>query len=76
MQSVRTHIKIKLYLINFKCLCIYLFWLPRVACGILVPRPGIEPVPPAMEVQSLNHWTAREVPLINFKRISIFLFIV
>ena len=25
-------------------------------------RPGIEPVPPAVEVQSLNHWTAREVP--------------
>ena len=25
------------------------------ACGILVPRPGFEPVPPALEVQSLNH---------------------
>ena len=24
---------------------------------------GIEPVPPAMEAWSLNHWTAREVPL-------------
>ena len=22
----------------------------------------MEPVPPAMEVQSLNHWTSREVP--------------
>ena len=29
---------------------------------ILVPRPGIEPVPPAMEAQSLNHWTTREYP--------------
>ena len=29
-------------------------------------RPGIEPVPPALEVQSLNHWTAREVPLGTF----------
>ena len=28
---------------------------------ILVPRPRIEPAPPALEVQSLNHWTAREV---------------
>ena len=38
------------------------FYGPRlVACGILVPRPGIEPVPPAVEAQSLNHWTAREV---------------
>ena len=30
---------------------------------ILVPRPGIEPLPPAVEVQSLSRWTAREVPL-------------
>ena len=28
--------------------------------GILVPQPGIEPVPPAVEVRSPNHWTARE----------------
>ena len=34
----------------------------RTACGILVPRPGIEPMPPAVEAQSLNHWTTREVP--------------
>ena len=32
------------------------------ACGILVPQPGIEPMPPALEAQSLNHWSAREVP--------------
>ena len=41
------------------------FWgggLCHTACGILVPWPGIEPVPPALEVQSLNHWTTREVP--------------
>ena len=29
---------------------------------ILVPRPGTEPVPPALEAQSPDHWTAREVP--------------
>ena len=29
--------------------------------GILVPQPGIEPVPPAGEVQSPKHWTAKEV---------------
>ena len=28
--------------------------------GILVPRPGIEPVPLAMKVPSPNYWTARE----------------
>ena len=25
-------------------------------------RPGIEPAPPALEAQSLNHWTTREDP--------------
>ena len=42
------------------------FWVfcPRlVAWGILVPPPGIEPIPPAMEAWSLNHWTTREVPI-------------
>ena len=28
----------------------------------LVPRPGIEPGPPALGAQSLTHWTTREVP--------------
>ena len=28
----------------------------------LVPRPGIEPTPRAVEAWSLNHWTTREVP--------------
>ena len=36
-------------------------WLHYVACGILVPRPGIKPTPPALEAWSLNHWTTREV---------------
>ena len=33
-----------------------------LACGILVPQPGVGPVTPALEAQSLNHWTTREVP--------------
>ena len=32
-----------------------------MTCGILIPRPGIKPVPPALEARSLNLWTAREV---------------
>ena len=32
-----------------------------VACGILVPWPGIKPGSLAMEPQSPNHWTTREV---------------
>ena len=30
--------------------------------GILVPWPGIEPWPPVLGAQSLNHWTTRKVP--------------
>ena len=33
-----------------------------MACGILVLQPEIEPELPALKVQSLNHWTTREVP--------------
>ena len=45
--------------------------LPGLSCGIchlscgmrdLVPSLGIEPRPPALGVQSLNHWTTKEVP--------------
>ena len=39
----------------------YYFWPHHMAHVILVPHPGIEPVPPTLESQSLNHWTAREV---------------
>ena len=28
----------------------------------LAPRTGIEPLPPAVEAWSLNHWTTTEVP--------------
>ena len=31
-------------------------------CGILDPRLGIKPMLPTVKAQSLNHWTAREVP--------------
>ena len=40
----------------------FFFWPRHAACRILVPQPGIEPVPTALGAQSLNHWTAREVP--------------
>ena len=33
-----------------------------VACEILVPQPRNEPMPPALEEWSLNHWATREVP--------------
>ena len=31
-----------------------------MAHGILIPRPGIEPMPPAVEAQGPNHWSSRE----------------
>ena len=38
-----------------------------MACGILVPRPGFKPGPPAVEAWSPNHWTARAPKPISFK---------
>ena len=42
------------------CVCVCVC----VLCGTqdVSSRPGIEPVPPAMDVQSANHWTTWEVP--------------
>ena len=37
----------------------------------LVPWPRIKPKPPALGAWSLNHWTAREVPLLSFFHIYI-----
>ena len=45
-------------LILFGHLC---FWPHCTACWILVPQPGIEPMPPALEGQSLTHWTTRKI---------------
>ena len=35
--------------------------------GTLVPQPGMEPMPPALEAQSRSHWTTRVVPCITFE---------
>ena len=37
------------------------FWPHHMAYGILVPKPRMEPIHPAMETQSLNHWAVREI---------------
>ena len=44
--------------------CLFLNFL-ATAWGILVPHPGMEPVPLGVEAWSLNHWTAREVNLFS-----------
>ena len=41
--------------------------MPCIACKILAPRPRIEAMPPPSGVQSLNHWTTREVPICIFE---------
>ena len=41
--------------------CFFFWWCPAI-CWILDPQTGINPVPPAGEGQSFNHWTTREVP--------------
>lgn len=38
-----------------------MYWLYHIAGGIFDPQPGVKPTPPALEVQSFNHWTPREV---------------
>ena len=34
----------------------------QTVCVILFPQPGIEPMPPALEAESLDHWTSRNDP--------------
>ena len=40
----------------------FFFWPHRMACGILVPQPGIEPGTMAVKMLSPNHWTTRKFP--------------
>ena len=40
----------------------FIFRPCHTAYGTLVPQPGIEPMVPALVMQSLNHQTTREVP--------------
>ena len=58
----------KPYIIPQQVCASYFIYLLRPVghVGILVPLPGIEPVLSALGVWSLNHWTAREVPVCAF----------
>ena len=52
--------------LSFKKKIIFIYLtIPGLSCGMwdLVPRPGIEPRPPALGTWSLSHGTTREVPL-------------
>ena len=59
-------------MIYFFKTAVYLFfififsWTQRAGYGILVPWPGIKPVPFASEVWSLNHWITRDIPIMMY----------
>ena len=66
-QRVGHHWVTNTFTFTFSCslATFYLFffvWPCCVACIILIPWPGMEPMSPALESQSLNHWTIREAP--------------
>ena len=42
---------------------LFYFIFLATACGVFIPHPGIKPLVPAVEAQSLNRWTTRKVPL-------------
>ena len=61
--DMETHLFLTLQLPLLLVSLIFFFFLSLpVACGILVPQPGIEPRPSAVKMWSINHWTAREFP--------------
>ena len=41
------------------------FFSHHMVCGVLVSLPRIKHVPPALKLQSLSHWTARQVPRVG-----------
>ena len=47
----------------------FIFWPCHMACRSLVPQPGTEPLPSALEAKCRNHWANREVPKISFESI-------
>uniref|UniRef100_A0A8C0DMD3 Ig-like domain-containing protein n=1 Tax=Balaenoptera musculus TaxID=9771 RepID=A0A8C0DMD3_BALMU len=49
-------------LCNYHYIIYSFFWPCSGACRISVPKAGTEPVPPAVEAQSPNLWTTKEVP--------------
>ena len=67
-EHVRTWLLIMSYnmcqSLSFLRYCIYLFicLASLGSMGILLPRPGIEHMPPTVETWSLTHWTTRKFP--------------
>ena len=47
-------------------LFVFCLWPHQAAHGILVLGPGIKFMPPAVDMQNLNHWTTSEVPTFRY----------
>ena len=67
----KVYIEFVTILLVFFFFMFWVFW-PFFGCGILVPPPGIEPVPPAVEARGPKQWTDREVPCPLFDAFKIF----
>ena len=50
------------YLFTYLSIDLFIYWLRAAACGILDPRPGIEPMPSAVEAYNPTHWPASDFP--------------
>ena len=57
-RTASCNVLMYVYVLHTELLYLFIYLSRTAACGILGPRPGIEPVPPELEERSLNHWTA------------------
>ena len=68
MTCLKSHRKVEENLAGFFFFFFFLnFWPYHSTCRTLIRQPGTKPEPPAVEGQSLNQWTAREVPKDSLK---------
>ena len=47
---------------------LFIYWPHCTECGVLFPRPEIEPILPAVDAQSFNHWTTWGVQFFFFNQ--------
>ena len=48
------------------CFCLLVVWIALCHVGSKFPSQAFKPMPPALEAQSLSHWSTRELPLLAF----------
>ena len=68
-SSSKDYLDVKLFFsldLFFKTFPILFYLFLAMPCGILVPQPGIKSMLPALEVQSLNDCTTREILWLSF----------